>query len=49
MIEFADEAGLKVGASTAKKQLKADLDTVRNLVKEARQAVVNVVEEYEKI
>jgi len=39
VIEFTDDDGLKVGATTAKETLKADLKVVRDLVGVARQAV----------
>lgn len=37
VIEFADENGLRVGATTAKTALRADLKAVHDLVKAARQ------------
>lgn len=43
IIEFNDEAGLRVGASAAKQQLRADLKAVREKIQLARQAVVNVL------
>lgn len=43
-IVFTDETDLKAGASTAKKQLKADLEAVRAEVKTAHQAVVDVLQ-----
>ncbi|MFH0942877.1 MAG: hypothetical protein V1810_01760 [Candidatus Beckwithbacteria bacterium] len=49
VIEFTDESGLKVGASTAKQQLKTDLEAVRELVKAARQSVVDVLQELEAL
>jgi len=42
-IEFADESGLRVGASDAKTSLKNDLRTVKALIRAARQAVVAAV------
>ena len=43
VIEFTDETGLHVGASTAKTQLWTDLKAVREKVRLARQAVVDVL------
>lgn len=43
VIEFSDETGLHAGASTAKQQLRADLKAVREKVRLARQAVVDVL------
>lgn len=43
VIEFTDESGLRVGASTAKTQFRADLKAVREKVRLARQAVVDVL------
>lgn len=43
IIEFNGEAGLRVGASTAKTQLRADLKAVREKVRLARQAVVDLL------
>jgi hypothetical protein len=42
-IEFADESGLRVGASNAKTSLKNDLRTVKEEIRAARQAVVTAV------
>jgi len=44
VIEFTDESGLRVGASTAKTQLRADIKAVREKVRLARQAVVDVLQ-----
>ncbi|MDP4031133.1 MAG: hypothetical protein U1C50_01695 [Patescibacteria group bacterium] len=43
VIEFTNESGLRVGASTAKTQLRTDIKAVREKVRLARQAVVNVL------
>jgi len=43
-IVFNDETDLKAGASTAKQQLKGDLETVRAQVTTAHQAVVDVLQ-----
>jgi hypothetical protein len=43
IIEFSDESGLKVGASDAKTQLRADLKAVKEKVRLAREAVVAVL------
>lgn len=43
VIEFTDESGLRVGASTAKTTLRADIKAVREKVRLARQAVVDVL------
>lgn len=43
VIEFSSEAGLRVGASTAKTTLRADIKAVREKVRLARQAVVDVL------
>ena len=40
-IEFTDESDLRIGASTAKTNLRTDLKAVREKVKAARQAVVD--------
>lgn len=45
VIEFNDETGLRIGASTAKTKLRADLKAVREKVRLARQAVVDVLQE----
>ncbi|MFC1627164.1 hypothetical protein ACFL18_01240 [Patescibacteria group bacterium] len=42
-IEFEDESGLRVGASTAKTSLRSDLQVVKDLVKAARKAVVTAL------
>lgn len=44
IIEFTGEAGLRVGASTQKTQLRADLKSVREKVRLARQAVVDLLQ-----
>ena len=41
VIEFTKESGLRIGASQAKSGLRTDLQTVREKVKTARQAVVD--------
>lgn len=43
LIEFNNEAGLRVGASTAKTKLRADIKAVREKVRLAREAVVAVL------
>lgn len=43
IIEFSGEAGLRVGASTAKTKLRADLKFVKEKVRLARQAVVDLL------
>jgi len=43
LIEFTDESGLRVGASSAKTKLRADIKAVREKVRLARQAVVDVL------
>lgn len=43
VIEFTDESGLRVGASAAKTQLHTDLKSVREKIRLARQAVVDVL------
>lgn len=43
VIEFSSEAGLRVGASTAKTTLRADIKAVREKVRLARQAVIDVL------
>lgn len=43
LIEFNNEAGLRVGASAAKTKLRTDLKAVREKVRLAREAVVNVL------
>lgn len=44
IIEFKDETGLRVGASIAKTQFRADLKSVREKVRLARQAVVDLLQ-----
>ena len=44
VIEFEDETGLRVGASSAKESLRADLKVVRGLVGEARELVKMALE-----
>lgn len=44
VIEFNDESGLRVGASSAKTQLRSDIKAVREKVRLARQAVVDVLQ-----
>ena len=43
VIEFTNESGLRVGASAAKTTLRADIKAVREKVRLARQAVVDVL------
>lgn len=43
VIEFSNESGLRVGASTAKTKLRADIKAVREKIRLARQAVVDVL------
>ncbi len=43
VIEFTAESGLRVGASSAKTQLRADIKAVREKVRLARQALVDVL------
>ena len=43
IIEFTGEAGLRVGASAAKTQLRADLKAVREKVRLARQTIVDIL------
>jgi hypothetical protein len=43
VMEFSDEAGLRLGASNAKTSLRADLRAVRQLVHTARQTVVTAL------
>ena len=43
VIEFINESGLRVGASAAKTQFRADIKAVREKVRLARQAVVDVL------
>lgn len=43
IIEFTNENGLRIGASTAKTKFRADLKAVRAKVLAARQAVVDVL------
>ncbi len=43
VIEFTAESGLRIGASTAKTKLRADIKAVREKVRLARQAVVDVL------
>mgnify|MGYP001577231330 CR=1 FL=1 len=43
VIEFSNESGLRVGASAAKTKLRADIKAVREKVRLARQAVVDVL------
>ena len=45
LIEFSNEPGLRAGASTAKRQLHADLKALREEIRLARQAVVDVLKE----
>jgi len=49
VIEFEDETGLRIGASEAKQSLRNDLKTVYQLVKIARQAVVEALETAKEI
>lgn len=44
VIEFNDESGLRIGASTAKTQLRADIKAVHEKIRLARQAVVDVLQ-----
>jgi len=43
VIEFTNESGLRVGASAAKTTLRADIKAVREKVRLARQAVIDVL------
>ena len=43
VIEFTDESGLRVGASAAKQEFRADIKAVREKIRSARQAVVDVL------
>ena len=43
VIEFNNESGLRVGASTAKTQMRADIKAVREKIRLARQAVVDTL------
>lgn len=44
VIEFTEESGLRVGASSARTQLRADIKAVREKIRLARQAVIDVLQ-----
>lgn len=49
VIEFSNESGLRIGASTAKTKLRADIKAVREKIRLARQAVVDVLKKAKEL